>query len=239
MLTFAPTAVASCAPSSPRRLPGVARSRRRFAWNLVVLAILVVPAQASFSQVDPAVLDDIYREHEIQRQLPIAAPPTPPGRGFAVPVAFAWVLLGAAVVATAALALRLVGYNLDGVAARLRRRGEQPNLVPEGADSGPAVPADWLRMADDLAGQGRFGEAIHLLLLGVLGTLGLAVPSSQAATAREIARRNAGLHQERLTALVQASELVHFGGRSASREQFERCRRNAVEMDSAVAPGVA
>ena len=201
--------------------------------------MLVAPAQASASPLDPGVLDEIYREQDIQRQLTIAAPPTLPARGFAIPVVFAGILLGAAIVATAALALWLLGYNLDGVATRRRRRREQPNPDPEPAHSEPALPADWLRMADDLAGQGRFGQAIHLLLLGVLGRAGLADPSSQASTAREIARRNAGPHRERLTALVRASELVHFGGRSASREQFERCRRDAVEMDNAVAPSVA
>lgn len=236
MLKSAPTAVASCAPSSLRRLPG---SRRRFAWNLVALAMLVVPAQASASPLDPAVLDEIYREQNIQRQLTIAAPPTLPGSGFAIPVVFAWVLLGAAIVATAALALWLVGYNLDGVAARLRRGREQPDPDPEPAHSEPAVPADWLRMADDLARRGRFGEAIHLLLLGVLGRAALADPSSHASTAREIARRNAGPHRERLTALVRASELVHFGGRAASRQQFDRCRRDAAEMGNGIVPGVA
>ena len=198
-----------------------------------------MPAQASAARLDPAVLDEIYREQNIQRQLSAAAPPTLPTRGIAFPVAFAWILLGAAIVATAALALWLVGYNLEGVATKRRRRREHPDLDPQGADCEPALPADWSRMADDLARQGRFGEAIHLLLLGVLGTLGIADPSSQATTAREIARRNAGPHRERLTALVQASELVHFGGRPASREQFERCRRDAAEMGNAIAPGLA
>ncbi|MCY4060331.1 MAG: hypothetical protein OXG44_20310 [Gammaproteobacteria bacterium] len=214
-------------------------SPRRFVWTLVVLGMLVVPAQASASQADPAVLDEIYREQNIQRQLPVAALPTLPHRGFAIPVVFGWILLGAAIVATAALALWLVGYNLEGVVTKRRSRRAQSNLDPLPADSEPAIPADWLRMADDLARQGRFGEAIHLLLLGVLGALRVADPSSQATTAREIAQRNAGLHRERLTALVLASELVHFGGRSASREQFDRCRRDAEEIDNAVAPGVA
>lgn len=238
MFTFQPNAVASCDPSL-RRLPGFPTSRRRFAWSLVVLAMLALPVPVSASQVDPAVLDDIYQEQNIQRQLPVVAPPTLPDRGFAIPVAFAWVLLGATVVATAALALWLVGYNLEGVATRRRSRREQPDLDTEGADSETAVPVDWLRMADDLARQDRFGEAIHLLLLGVLGTLGLADRSSQAQTAWEIARRNAGPRRNRLSALVQASELVHFGGRSASREQFDRCRRDAVEIDNAIAPGIA
>ncbi len=241
MPKFAPTSVASCAPPSPRRRPGVPASRRRLAWNLAALAVLVVAALASASPTDPAALGDIYREQNIQRQLPVAAPPppAPTPRGFAIPVIFAWVLLGAAVVATAALALWLAGFKLDGVAAGRRRRQAQPNLDSQPVDSEPAVPADWLRSADDLARQGRFAEAIHRLLLGVLGALGVADPASQATTAREIARRHPGPHRRRLAALVRASELVHFGGRPASREQFERCRRDAAGMDNAVVSGLA
>ena len=94
-------------------------------------------------------------------------------------------------------------------------------------------------MADELARQGRFGEAIHLLLLGVLGTLGVADPSSPATTAREMARANVGPHRGQLKALVRASELVHFGGRAASREQFDRSRRDAAEIVNANASGLA
>ena len=213
----------------------------RYAGNLVILATLVVSAQASALQVDSTVLDDIYREQNIQRQLPLVEPPALPARGLAIPAPFAWIALCAAVVATVALALWLMGYNLEGLASTRRRsrRAQPPNVDPEPTDSDPGVPADWLRIADDLAHQGRFGEAIHLLLLGVLGTLGLAERQSQANTAREIARRSAGPHRERLTALVQASELVHFGGRTASREQFDRCRRDAAEMGTAIASGIA
>lgn len=213
-------------------------SRRRFAWPVVVLAILVA-SPATASGVDPATLDDIYREQNIQRQLlQIGAPPALPSRGWAIPNALAWVLLSAAVVGAVALAAWVVGYKIDGAATRLRNRGRQPHPDPA-PDSGVVVPADWLRLADDLARQGQFGEAIHQLLLGVLGTLGLADPSSPATTAREIARANAGPHRERLKAMVLASELAHFGGRPASREQFDSCRRDAAEMNNAIAPGVA
>ena len=70
-----------------------------------------------------------------------------------------------------------------------RHRALKPNSV---------VPADWLGVADDLARRGRFGEAIHLLLLGVLGTLRTDAPTSRATTAREIARTTVGPHRERL-----------------------------------------
>lgn len=191
-------------------------------------------------------LDDIYREQNIQRQLPVAPPRTPPARRLGVPTAFAWGLLGAAVVGVVVLALWLAGFGIDTVTntpgrVRGQRGGEVTRREPE-----VAVPADWPLLADDLARQGRFAEAIHMLLLGVLGTLAADAPPSRAdhapsraMTAREIARTTAAPQREPLQALVRASELVHFGGRRATREQFEACRRDAAEVDRAIAPSVA
>ena len=103
------------------------------------------------------------------------------------------------------------------------------------AAPGPATPtpSDWLRVADDLARQGQFGEAIHVLLIGVLGTIRPVDGQASAWTGREIARHHVGVHAERLWALVKASELVHFGGRPATREQFDDCRRDAAELENA------
>ena len=185
-------------------------------------------------------LDEIYREQNIQRHLPIAAPRTPPSSGLRVPTAFAWGLLGVAVVGVTVLALWLAGFGLDTVTNTPgRSSGRRGGEVRRHGESEVAVPADWPRLADDLARQGRFAEAIHLLLLGVLTTLAAHDPSSRATTAREIARTTVGPHRERLQALVRASELVHFGGRSATRDQFEACRRDAVQVDRAIAPSAA
>ena len=215
-----------------------APSSRRFVGTFVVLASLAGWAAAE-SRVDAAALDDIYAEQNIQRQLPIAAPRTTrSASGFGIPTAFAWGLLAAAVVGIAALALWLAGFGLDTAAITPGRSRGQTGVEPR-REPERAIPADWLRVADDLARRGRFGEAIHLLLLGVLGTLRADVPTSRAATAREIARATVGPHRERLNALVRASELVHFGGRSATREQFEACRRYAAEVDRAIAPSHA
>lgn len=185
-------------------------------------------------------LDEIYREQNIQRHLPVAAPRTPPSAGLRVPTAFAWGLLGVAVVGVTVLALWLAGFGLDTVTNTPgRSSGRRGGEVRRHGESEVAVPADWPRLADDLARQGRFAEAIHLLLLGVLTTLAAHDPSSRATTAREIARTTVGPHRERLQALVRASELVHFGGRSATRDQFEACRRDAVQVDRAIAPSAA
>lgn len=203
-----------------------------------MLASLAGSAVAE-SRVDVAALDDIYAEQNIQRQLPVAAPRSSPSRsGFGIPTAFAWGLLAAAVVGITALALWLAGFGLDTVAVSRGRLPGQPGVEPR-REPERTVPADWLRVADDLARRGRFGEAIHLLLLGVLAMLRTNDPPSEAATAREIARATVGPHRERLQALVRASELAHFGGRSATREQFEACRRDAAEVDRAIAPSHA
>lgn len=212
----------------------LAPSLRRFLGTFAVLASLAGSAAAE-SRVDAAALETIYAEQKIQRQLPVVARTTSPARGFRVPTAFAWGLLGIAVVGITALALWLAGFGLDTVAIAPGRPGGQAGVEPRGK-SEPAVPVDWLRVADDLARRGRFGEAIHLLLLGVLGTLRADEPPSRAATAREIARTTVGPHRERCQALVRASELVHFGGRSATREQYAACRRDAAEVNRTILP---
>ena len=216
----------------------LASSSRRFVGTFVALAVLASLAgpAATAARIDAATLDDIYSEQGIQRQLPVAAPRAPPSSGgFAIPTWFGWCLLGIAVVAITALALWLAGVGPDTVAKAPRRSPGRPRIEPH-REPERAVPADWLRLADDLARRGRLGEAIHLLLLGVLRTLGADTPPSRATTAREIARTTPGPHRERLQVLVRASELVHFGGRSATREQFEACRRDAAEMGRAAAP---
>lgn len=214
-----------------------APSSRRFLGTIVALASLAGWAAAE-SRVDAATLEKIYAEQKIQRQLPVAARTTSPSSGFRIPTEFGWGLLGIAVVGITALALWLAGFGLDTVATAPGPFRGQPGVEPRGKPE-RAVPVDWLRVADELARRGRLGEAIHLLLLGVLGTLRADDLPSQAATAREIARTTVGPHRERLQALVRASELVHFGGRSATREQFEACRRDAAEVDRAMAPSHA
>lgn len=207
--------------------------------NLVALWLLAVSTTATASTDVDAVLDGIYDEQDIQRQLPIVVPDDPATPGARTPAVFGWVVLAGAAVGAAALAVWLMAFNLDAVGQRRKRRASQ-TLGVESPDPGPQVPRDWLKTADSLARHGRFAEAIHLLLLGVLPLLRRAGdPTPEAKTAREIARTHDGPHPERLHALVRASELAHFGGRPATQEQFADCRRDAVEIDRAASPAPA
>ena len=213
---------------------------RRFVPSLVALGLLAVATTATASNDVDAVLDEIYHEQDIQRQLPIAAPVDLPNGGVGIPTVFAWLILAGVVLGAATLALWLMVVNLDAVGQKPRKRRAGENLDDASPEPGMPVPGDWLETADTLARHGRFAEAVHLLLLGVLVLLHVSDgPTSEAETAREIARAHVGPHAGCLHALVRASELVRFGGRSATQEQFDDCRRDAVEIDAAARPAPA
>jgi hypothetical protein len=82
--------------------------------------------------------------------------------------------------------------------------------------------------ADDLASQGHYGEAMHVLLLKSLAEIRMRLGVSFAAslTSREILRR-VNLPQTgggALAAIVQSVERTYYGGRQASREDYAGCR---------------
>ena len=211
--------------------------------QLVAVALLAVWASRVGAADDPtAALNDIYREQDIQRQLSIGPPldidlPTP---GWAIPPFFAWIVLGIAAAGAVALAVWMVAFELGPIGGRRRRRRAMKDSAEVPTDPEAPVAADWLRAADGLARQGQFGDAIHVLLLGILETMLRADgQASKATTAREIARGHVGANQDRLRALVKVSELVHFGGRAATREQFENCRLDAVEFHGTASQATA
>ena len=111
--------------------------------------------------------------------------------------------------------------------------GDEPARGADGeaeARAGPdrAVIDRPLGDADELARQGRFGEAVHVLLLRTLqelaGRLPERLPSSL--TSREILERvrMPGEARDALSVLVSAAEVCHFGGRDPDAADFAACR---------------
>lgn len=100
--------------------------------------------------------------------------------GMSWPV-FQWVLIGGAVLLALFVLWRLLGPLLV-------RRHPEEEAVPHWAPSRAEVAA-LLEEADRLAGEGRFGEATHLLLRRSVGQIREARPDwlMPASTAREIA----------------------------------------------------
>jgi hypothetical protein len=84
--------------------------------------------------------------------------------------------------------------------------------------------------ADDLARQGHYGEAMHLLLLNSLSELRRQLGTSFAVslTSREIERRVQlpDIGRQSLTAIIGSVEQTYFGGQDAGRDDYSACRSN-------------
>ncbi|WP_193369532.1 DUF4129 domain-containing protein [Pelagibius marinus] len=110
-----------------------------------------------------------------------------------------------------------------------------PKVAPAEAAKVQAVPPArreaehrTLAEADALAAEGRFSEAIHLLLLVAMERLRreLGPRVAPAMTSREVLRLSAipGEATAPLTRMVALSEINHFGGRSAREPEYRNCR---------------
>jgi hypothetical protein len=151
-------------------------------------------------------------------------PPRVGAPGFPlIPVGVLWPALAAIGIALLALVLWRV---IDA-----RRGRERPaRSRSSGGDGAPArrsLRIGPLTDVEDLARQGRFGEAIHLLLLHLFAALQRrpATAPAPAHTGREVLARTrlASQAHDALGVLVLAAEKIHFGGREASREDYEAC----------------
>jgi hypothetical protein len=140
-----------------------------------------------------------------------------------IPVGVLWPVLAAIGIAFLALVLWRV--------TSARRGRERPSRArPPAGDGAPArrsLRIGPLTDVEDLARQGRFGEAIHLLLLHLFAALQRrpATAPAPAHTGREVLARTrlASQAHDALGVLVLAAEKIHFGGREASREDYEAC----------------
>jgi len=149
-----------------------------------------------------------------------------------------WVILGFIVLVIVFVIVR----ELAG--AQPARLNRLPLAAAE-ADPGHAATVSeqhveaWLRDADALAREGRFGEAIHMLLLAVLGRLSRRsrLVWTPATTAREIVAKAGPLGEaaQGLASLVRSSELAHFGGREAGESDFLACRESARRLATELA----
>jgi hypothetical protein len=101
---------------------------------------------------------------------------------------------------------------------------ETPLAPPPAQD----LPQRSLAEADALAAEGRYSEAIHLLLLIAMDRLRreLGPRLAPAMTSREVLRLAPlpGAALEPLSRMVALSEVNHFGGRSADEPDYRACR---------------
>jgi hypothetical protein len=116
--------------------------------------------------------------------------------------------------------------NSRGKPKKKPRRAQAPSEEEE-----VLVPEDWLAKADALASEGRYGEALHLLLLGTIRSLSRSarVTTKDSLTSRELLRRFT-LADDRMKSfrlLVLGTERYLFGGMVPERGEFQSYRRHA------------
>jgi hypothetical protein len=138
------------------------------------------------------------------------------------PTALVWSLLAVVIVIALCWAVRQAVLSRRGAEAgptAARETGRSP--ARHALRIGP------LTDVENLARQGRFGEAIHLLLLHLFAALQRrpSTAPAPAHTSREVLARTrlAAEAHAALGVLVSAAERIHFGGREAVREDYENC----------------
>lgn len=110
-----------------------------------------------------------------------------------------------------------------------RRRKAREAVLPADWAPEPETAKALLEDADRLAAEGRFEEAVHLLLFRSIDDLAGRRPEAvrPALTSRDIARIEAmpGPARSAFSRIAEAVEKSFFGGRPLGRSEFAECRR--------------
>ncbi len=164
---------------------------------------------------------ETIRKLDLQTAIPHAPEEEQPSSWeFAIPREAFWVL--------GALGAVMLAYILRDLLPGWKERDEEGWNLGGGGPAGGGGVTLGLGDADALAAQGRFVEAMHVLLLFSLMEIRrrLKLDFADSLTSREIVRR-AKLPEDGTNALrgiVTRVELSYFGDYPASRTDYESCR---------------
>lgn len=226
-----------CFPK-PRPLVSV-RILHGFVLTSVVAGSLAVsPACAQSPEIIDKAAKDSIRALGLQTELPRPPPPrTSRPIRLQIPTEMVWAVLICA-------ALILLYAMRDWLPFWRRAAGgdwSEPDAETEAR--APHAAADALSAADQLSREGRFVEAMHMLLLQSLAEIRqrLATPFADSLTSREILRaaRLPAQGRSSLRELVAAVEWTHFGGHPARLADYTACRRSFESLRHALGGGHA
>jgi len=202
--------------------------------HLILICMLSLAASAWAADTDPigeAVAKTVHRL-DLQLTLPHQATEDDQGESwhlFKLPPGVFWI-------AAAGFGAALAYILLEFVPGWRSRDDEGWGMVGAGAVLGGQSASASLAMADGLAEDGRFVEAMHILLLHCLDEMKrrLRLDIADSLTSREIVRR-ARLPEQATTALrgiVTRVESSYFGDHPATRPDYESCRGRYEELVS-------
>ena len=145
-----------------------------------------------------------------------------------------------AILAIAILLIFVVRSALDRLAENRAHAGEADRAAVSIRGEDFRIDMDEIRL---LAGAGKFGEAIHALLLRTLQELCRlsALEIGQAKTSREILQEFPleSAPRRDLAALVNATELAYFGLRDATDDDYRDCLSHFERFVSSLGGGVS
>lgn len=248
----APRAAAARASAGARS--GLSALRRVLMALLLLAATpLAVPSAGSVAKAQAEAdavetrIERMKASGRYQMELPTPEPPPPRPPRSSNPIELSDLGQAALIIVVVAAVL----YILASLANRRAppRKGAVPAKAAATRTGGPAPEApseaalaDAESRATAAAREGRYAEAIHILLLGAIGHLRErdARSTARSLTSREILDRVFGRDgspegRRALAALVAAVEISRFGGRAADFEGFTRCFEAYKALRAAVA----
>ena len=243
----------ACADPAPMRtcraIASMHRIRGAFRTMAVVLCLAASPSLSGVMSTAPAVAqtatevqraaNDLAKQLDLQTELP--APSREPAWRWSPSLGDIRIYLWIAVICGAAA----LAYYVRGIlpAGGLARRSDWDDASASSAFGQTQDGAQAQATADDLARQGRFVEAIHVLLLQGLDEMRRRLDQrfADSLTSREIMRRAKVSSNARaaLRDIVDWVERAYFGGHPAVAEDYAACRKSFAAFAEALKEGAA
>jgi Domain of unknown function (DUF4129) len=174
---------------------------------------------------------------DLQTDLPLLKPDET-DMSFSLSGELVRILLWTAVIAGAGVLAYYIYEVLPAGAARRQRWDDAADGATGAARSADAAAR---AAADELAAQGRFVEAMHVLLLQGLDDMRMRLDLrfADSLTSREIASRaNAPAGAKAaLRDIIQWVERAYFGDHPVDRSDYDACRRSFLALDSSLSAG--
>jgi hypothetical protein len=214
-------------------------SRTAFALAAVMIAVAVVVPLAAQTPADIArATRDLATSLDLQTELPVLKPDDLEWPGY-LSIDTARILLWIAVLAGAAVLAYYIHDVLPTFGLAGRPRWDDP--AGGAGISGHGVSHAARLAADELAAQGRFVEAMHVLLLQGLDEMRMRLDLrfADSLTSREIVTRsNAPVDAKAaLRDIIVWVERAYFGDHSADQNDYDACRRSFLALDTALRAG--
>jgi len=190
-------------------------------YSVLAVFIFVAPASAQTPQEVQTIAEQVIRRLDLQTELP-RGPEPPKPVNIKLPEWFLWVVV--------AIAIAVLLYAFRDMIPILRLRGGGAWSGDEDAlaDERPRTPAAVLGAADELAAQGRFVEAMHVLLLQGLADIRQRLDEqfADSLTSREIlgSTKLSEAGRAPLRDIIDRVELTYFGQRPAALPDYQACR---------------